>query len=88
MAKIIKRTVYLLSVGQRYLDRDGDPVEGWDTAINFGNEQFAEMFIEENPAVAARHPRIVSREFTDTDLMTFVKAEGRHLRMKKGRPEE
>ena len=63
-------------------------MEGWDTAIHFGSELEAQIFIEENPAVAAKHPRIAPHEFSDKDLMTFVKVEGRHLRLKKRSPEE
>jgi len=88
MAKIIKRTVYLLRLGQRYLDRDGDPVDGWAAAIRFGCEHDAKEFIRETPAAAAKHPRIESREFSDADLMSFLKAEAMHLRMKNPNPEE
>lgn len=88
MARLIKRTVYLLRLGQRYLDRDGDPVEGWSEAINFGCASTAQAFIDETPGIAAKHPRIVSHEFSDKDLMSFMKAEGMHLRLKNRSPEE
>ena len=69
--------------GRHYLDGDGDIVEGWADAINFGCEAYARTFLKENPCIASKRHLIVKREFSEKDLMSFMKSYDMHMHLKK-----
>jgi hypothetical protein len=78
-----KRTYYLLKSGIAFLDEDGDRVKDYGCAVIFNFEYEAHTFLEENPDIADKRPRIEPHEFSDKQMTSFMRMYREHLQLKK-----
>jgi hypothetical protein len=77
-----------MKCGGYYLDEDGDMVCDVASAMLFGSELHVSVFLAENPVMASKGPQIVSRDFSDSELMSFVKSYDMHMKLKRCNNEE